>query len=225
MRWENAGRRAGDAAHSGLKPDRIRKLHTDLGISSVAELEEAARSDKLEILKGYGPAFQAKVLQGIEMSRRPQGRHIHRAAAALSYASPRSHASIQNWTMVTPAGEFRRGCELVGTLAIVAVDPNGEERTLTQGDQLMVHVASRERYGITLLLATGLGAAHRRAAKSRHQAKAGVSTNGLAPQRQNGSRTRKRTFTTRWGCPSSRRSCARPAKKCTAHCRAKSLNW
>jgi DNA polymerase (family 10) len=67
----------------GLKPDRVRKLYADLGIASVEELEEAARSGRLTTVKGFGPAFQAKVLQGIEMSRRPQGRHIHRAAALL----------------------------------------------------------------------------------------------------------------------------------------------
>src|SRR5579872_3395947 len=60
----------------GLKADRIRKLHADLGISSVAELEHAARSGRLKMHKGYGPAFQAKVLQGIEMSRGAKGRHI-----------------------------------------------------------------------------------------------------------------------------------------------------
>jgi DNA polymerase (family 10) len=51
----------------GLKADRVRRLHTELGIHSLAALEEAARTDKLKALKGYGPAFQAKVLQGIEM--------------------------------------------------------------------------------------------------------------------------------------------------------------
>ena len=47
----------------GLRPDRIKKLHSGLGISSLAELEEAARSDRLKSTKGFGPAFQAKVLQ------------------------------------------------------------------------------------------------------------------------------------------------------------------
>jgi DNA polymerase (family 10) len=71
----------------GLRPERVRKLHAELGISSVADLEDAARSGRLAALKGYGAAFQAKVLQGIEMSRRPQGRHIHRAAAACTVSS------------------------------------------------------------------------------------------------------------------------------------------
>jgi DNA polymerase (family 10) len=140
----------------GLKTDRIRKLYTDLGIESVEALEEAARSDRLKSIKGFGPAFQAKVLQGIEMSRRPQGRHIHRAAAAIAYASAEVERMHPDWQQITPAGEFRRACELVSSLSLVAVDPKlrGKDKT-EQGDQLTIHVTSRERYGIALLLATG----------------------------------------------------------------------
>ena len=48
----------------GLRPDRINKLHSELGISSLAELEQAARGDRLKFTKGFGAAFQTKVLQG-----------------------------------------------------------------------------------------------------------------------------------------------------------------
>jgi len=141
----------------GLRPDRIKKLHSVLGITSLAELEEAALSDRLKSTKGFGPAFQAKVLQGIEMSRRPQGRHLHRAASAFGYAIAELERSEPNLTMVTPAGEFRRGLELVNTLVLVAVDPRlkGKDRKITAGDTLTVNVTSKDRYGITLLLATG----------------------------------------------------------------------
>jgi DNA polymerase (family 10) len=141
----------------GLTAERARKLYTELGIASVEALEEAIRTDRLKALKGYGPAFQAKVLQGIEMSRRPQGRHIHRAAAAIDYARSEVERLHPDWTMITPAGEFRRGCELVSALSLVAVDPRlrGNNNSIVQGDQLTIHVTSPERYGITLLLATG----------------------------------------------------------------------
>ena len=141
----------------GLKPDRIKKLYEELGITSLAELEEAAKSDRLTSTKGFGPAFQAKVLQGIETSRRPQGRHLHRARAAISYAMAELQRTHPHLTRVTPAGEFRRGCELISTMALVAVNPQlkGENDTLTAGDSLAIHVTNNQRYGITLLLATG----------------------------------------------------------------------
>ena len=62
---------------------------------------------------------------------------------------------------MTPAGEFRRGCELVGKLSLVA-----ELRKLTRGretiatsDELTVHLTDARHYGATLLHATG-SAAH-----------------------------------------------------------------
>jgi DNA polymerase (family 10) len=141
----------------GLKPDRVRKLHTDLRIGSVAELEKAARSGQLESVKGFGPAFQAKVLQGIEMSKRPQGRHLHRAATAIAYASNQISRLHPDWENLTPAGDFRRGSELVGSLSLVVVDPalRGPNKSMTESGELTVHVTSRKRYGVTLLLATG----------------------------------------------------------------------
>jgi DNA polymerase (family X) len=141
----------------GLRPDRINKLHKELGISSLKELEEAVRSDRLVSIKGFGPAFQAKVLQGIEMSRRPQGRHLHRAAGAFAYATAELQRTHPDLNTVTPAGEFRRGLELVSTLVLVAVDPHliGENDKITAGDSLTVHITPKKRYGITLLLATG----------------------------------------------------------------------
>jgi DNA polymerase (family 10) len=141
----------------GLRSERVRKLYKELRIASVADLEDAARSGRLAATKGYGPAFQAKVLRGLEMAQGPQGRHLHRAAAALRFATDEIGRAHPEWTQITPAGDFRRGCELVGALSLVAVDPDLEsaDRTIEQGDQLVVHVTRPERYGIALLLATG----------------------------------------------------------------------
>lgn len=141
----------------GLKPDRVKKLYEELGITSLTELEAAAKSNRLASTKGFGPAFQVKVLQGIEMSRRPLGRHLHRARAAISAAIAELARTHPHFSLVTPAGEFRRGCELISTMALVAINPQltGPNDTLTAGDSLTVHVTSPQRYGITLLLATG----------------------------------------------------------------------
>ena len=141
----------------GLRQERVRKLYKELGIASAADLEDAARSGRLAATKGFGPAFQAKVLQGIEMSRGPQGRHLHRADAALRFAVDAIAREHPDWMSLTPAGEFRRGCELVSALSLVAIDPHlaGADRTIEQGDQLVVHVTAPARFGIALLLATG----------------------------------------------------------------------
>src|ERR1043166_1139876 len=71
----------------GLRPDKIIKLHRDLGVSSVDELEEAARSGRVAKTKGLGAALATKILQGLDIRRSALGRrHLHRAAELLKSA-------------------------------------------------------------------------------------------------------------------------------------------
>ena len=71
----------------GLRPDKALKLYKELGISSVEDLEQAAKQERLKNVKGLGSALQSKILQGIEIKRRSEGqRHLHRAAALLELA-------------------------------------------------------------------------------------------------------------------------------------------
>jgi DNA polymerase (family X) len=142
----------------GLRPDKIVKLHRELGVSSLDELEEAARSGRLAKTKGFGAALATKILQGLEIRRSALGRrHLHRAAELLKSAERHLEAARLGIVRVTPAGDFRRGCELVRDLALVA-----EIKSLAEGpekieasEQLTVHLTDRAHAGVTLLLATG----------------------------------------------------------------------
>ena len=50
----------------GLRPEKVMKLHKELGISTIEELETAVREDRLKAVKGLGPALQRKILAGLE---------------------------------------------------------------------------------------------------------------------------------------------------------------
>src|SRR3954454_17156835 len=141
----------------GLRPDKVLKLHRELGIGSIEELEAAAREDRLKPVKGLGWALQRKILQGIEIRRSSKGsRHIHRAAALLDAAKKNLGRSDLDLTRITDAGDFGRGSELVAKLAVVAQSARLENgpAVLKNGD-LSVHLTDNRRYGITQLLATG----------------------------------------------------------------------
>ena len=56
----------------GLPPDKVLKLYRELGISSLAELEKAAREGRLQKIKGLGSSLQAKIFRGVEMRREAQ---------------------------------------------------------------------------------------------------------------------------------------------------------
>jgi DNA polymerase (family X) len=142
----------------GLRPDQVLKLHKTLGINSLAELEEAAKAGRLRATKGFGAALENKILQGTKLRRDSAGqRHLHRAEELLKSAERHLRSSQLGITRVTAAGAFRRGCELVSALALVVELPDlaDKPRTISHGNQLTVHLTDAQRYGITLLLATG----------------------------------------------------------------------
>jgi DNA polymerase (family 10) len=142
----------------GLRPEKVLKLYKEFGISSVEELEQAAKQDRLRNVKGLGSALQSKILKGIEVKRSGEGqRHLHRAAGLLELAEAQLKRSKLGISRVTPAGDFRRGCELIRDLSLVARVPDIGSARGIQGNQsqLAVHLTDKRHYGVALLLATG----------------------------------------------------------------------
>jgi DNA polymerase (family 10) len=142
----------------GLKPEKIVKLHRELGVSSLAQLERTAREGRLAGVKGLGSSLAGKILRNLEVGRSTAGaRHLHRAAEFLRLAERHLKAARIGLLRVTPAGDFRRGCELVRDFALVAqvqALPDGPE-TIAANEQLRIYLTDAQRYGATLLLATG----------------------------------------------------------------------
>src|SRR3954471_19951716 len=142
----------------GLRPDKVLKLHKELGISSLDALEQAAKEDRLKPVKGLGAALQGKILQGIEIRRKGEGqRHLHRAAMLLDTAAQQLRRSKLDITQILPAGDLRRGCELVADLAAVVETSTfeGEPRKLASKSELSVWLTDKRRLGATLMWATG----------------------------------------------------------------------
>jgi DNA polymerase (family 10) len=140
----------------GLRPEKVMKLYKELGVTSLAALEEAAKANRLKGMKGLGPALQAKILQGIAISRASEGRrHMHRAASLLKSAESRLRQAHPDLERITPAGAFRRGCELIADLSLVVEAAAADVGTIHSGTQLDIHLTDPAHYGITLLRATG----------------------------------------------------------------------
>ena len=71
----------------GIRPDKILKLHERLGISSLAELEAAAKEDRIRPVKGLGASLQTKILQNLAIAQSGETQlHLHKAAAFLEHA-------------------------------------------------------------------------------------------------------------------------------------------
>src|SRR5258705_9407739 len=204
----------------GLRPEKILRLYKDLGITSLAELEAAAKEDRIRKTKGLGAALQTKILQNLAIAMSGQGRlHMHRAAALLEHAMESLRRARPELKRLTVAGEFRRGCELVGDYAIVAEAPAGKKPALVESGGLRVHVADRGHFGAVLRHATG-SAAHLKGLRVLAQQQ-GMS---LQPDGLHKGRSvvaslppTKKTSTAPLVCLSSNRNCARGAAKSNVH--------
>jgi DNA polymerase (family X) len=142
----------------GLRADKVLKLYKSLGITSLADLEQAAREDRIKGAKGLGGALQAKIFRSVQMARSGKGRlHMHRAAILLESAVRCLQQAHPELRRVAIAGDLRRGCELIADLALVAETPalTDGPTTLESDGRLKVHLTDQHHYGITLLLATG----------------------------------------------------------------------
>jgi DNA polymerase (family 10) len=102
-----------------LGPKKVRKLHQELGVDSVASLEAACRDGRVAALDGFGEKSQSKILEAIAF--RSQFASRHRLSDALVAAeqildSLRDHPDV---TRCSPAGSLRRWKEVVGDLDFV----------------------------------------------------------------------------------------------------------
>ncbi|WP_348640008.1 helix-hairpin-helix domain-containing protein [Mesorhizobium sp. B3-1-6] len=141
----------------GLRPDKILKLHRALGVNSLAELEAAAKADRIRPLKGLGASLQTKILQNLAIARSGETQlHLHKAAALLEHAVVSVKQEHPEFSRVEIAGDFRRGCELVADLALVAL---GKQPIEIEQSTLRLVVTDKKHFGASLLEATG-SAAH-----------------------------------------------------------------
>jgi DNA polymerase (family 10) len=139
----------------GLRADKVLKLYQELGLTSLEELQEAARKGRLQKVKGLGASLQTKILRGIEVRREAQGRrHMHKADELLQAAEKHLLKARPDIIRITRAGDFRRGSELAGDLSLVAELPKlpGGPKAITAGGQLTAHLTDAAHYGITSCL-------------------------------------------------------------------------
>ena len=142
----------------GLPAPKARQIVQDLKIRSLEELEEACRGDRLKDVKGLGPAIQQRILQGIGIMRRSQGqRHLHRAGELLDSVAANLRASRPDLGRIVPAGDYRRGCELVHDLSLAAEMPDAgpEIGSIRINDEVQLYAAAPPLFGAALILATG----------------------------------------------------------------------
>lgn len=135
----------------GLGPKKVGALWKELGITSLAELEQACRENRLVHLKGFGAKTQASVLEQIPTLREERGGMRRDDAQALAERTA-AELKARGASEVIVAGDLRLGEELIEHLAVVAV---GHVDAAGLDERVKVFPATPERTGTALVIATG----------------------------------------------------------------------
>ncbi|SFQ69318.1 helix-hairpin-helix domain-containing protein [Hymenobacter arizonensis] len=104
----------------GIGPKKIRSLWRELGIESTEQLREAAESDQVSKLKGFGKKTQESILESLEFAGQSKGKLLYPQAEVLGEEIAALLRKALNTEKVAVAGEVRRRLETVEVVSVVA---------------------------------------------------------------------------------------------------------
>jgi len=111
----------------GLGPKRVRQLQTELGITSVAQLVNAAKQEKLRDLPLWDEILEKKVIENAGKVKERIKRFPRSEAAADVELLLSAIKAVPGVDRVDVAGSFRREKETVGDIDILLVTTSAEE--------------------------------------------------------------------------------------------------
>lgn len=103
----------------GLGPKKVKVLYEQLKITTIDELEAAAREDKLASIKGFGEKTQENILKGIAALRVRTEKHLYPRAFEPANAILKHLLKQQGVQRAEIAGSLRRKKEVIGDIDIV----------------------------------------------------------------------------------------------------------
>ena len=145
---------------AGLGPKRVKLLHEQLKVNSVADLKNALEKGRIAKLPGFGPKLLEKIREGVsDTATTAQKRMVlheaeQYARAIVEYLKAGGGGGIDE---IDVAGSFRRRKETIGDLDIVVSCRNPADviaRFAKFGE--VTHVASQGETRSTVLLSSGL---------------------------------------------------------------------
>ncbi|MBS3748454.1 MAG: DNA polymerase/3'-5' exonuclease PolX [Candidatus Thermoplasmatota archaeon] len=162
----------------GLGPKKVAVLYKKLGITTIDELQKAARQHKLQDLDGFGVTTENNILRGIALQSKTSGRSLlhHALQQGNQYVEYlKKISAIKN---ISIAGSLRRRKETIGDIDILvsSSDPDrimdafseyhlvdevmlkGKTKTsvrLNDGIQVDLRVVEKKSFGSALQYFTG----------------------------------------------------------------------
>lgn len=140
----------------GLGAAKVRLIHEQLDVDSIAELETAASDGRLAALKGFGSRTAENIRRGIASLREANEYRLLHHAIDEAETIARNLSALPGVRRVEIAGDVRRRCELIRDLDFVVVQDTPREVPMPPGVRLFA--ATPANAGLVLLRATGAAA-------------------------------------------------------------------
>jgi len=100
------------------------RLYAELGITSIAEAERAARAGQIRALKGLGERSEARILKGIELLNRLSDRVLLAVALPVAGRLRQALRALPTVQAAETAGSLRRLAPTVGDIDLLAATEN-----------------------------------------------------------------------------------------------------
>ena len=157
--WEEVPRSLVDLMSlEGVGPKKAKKLWTELGVTTVDELEAAVEAGKVETLEGFGKKSTQKILQSIQDFRANQGRFLLSEADTLVTPLLAHLEATPGVERVEVAGSYRRRKETVGDVDVLVLCEENREAVMERftGFAGAQRVVSAGETRVRILLSSGL---------------------------------------------------------------------
>ncbi len=105
----------------GLGPKKVSKLYRGLKITSLGELERAARFGKIRKLEGFGEKSEEDILMGIELAKKRNERTLLGTVMPIADSIAGRLKRLKEVSRVDIAGSIRRRKETVKDIDILAI--------------------------------------------------------------------------------------------------------
>jgi DNA polymerase (family 10) len=104
----------------GVGPKTARKLHLELGVATLEDLERAAEEGRIAELEGFGEKSQRNILEHVELAKRGQERMLLGRAFPVAEDVESRLREADAFDRVDVVGSFRRRRPTVGDIDVLA---------------------------------------------------------------------------------------------------------
>lgn len=104
----------------GMGPRKVKKLNKELDVSTVRQLEKAAKEHRIREIEGFGEKSEEDILESIKLMRKSGGRIKYSRARKIADRIIRKLRRMKGVKEASAAGSLRRKRETIGDIDILA---------------------------------------------------------------------------------------------------------